>query len=172
MKAWLHRHPLGATALASLLLFVLVALGLYLVTPAPQERTFVLTAQRFYYTPNIIEVNRGDRVTIHLLSTDVHHGFYLDGYELETSARPGQDGTVSLVAEKSGRYAFRCSMTCGPFHPYMIGYLRVRPDLRLLGSLWLFGSLLIIALVSLRAHPQSAPLPRPNGNAGSEETDP
>ena len=137
MKTWVRRHQVGATALASALLFVFTAAFLWLFTPAPQERVITVSAQRFFYSPHIIEVNRGDRVTVRLLSADVHHGFYLDGYGLEMSARPGMDGAVSFVANKGGRYVFRCSMTCGPFHPYMIGYLRVKPDLRLLGSLWL-----------------------------------
>jgi len=170
MKTWAQRYPLGATALASALLFAVVALALYWSTPAPQERTITLTAKRFAYEPNIIEVNRGDRVTVLLRSTDVHHGFYLDDYEHEMTARPGQDGAVRFVADRSGRFVFRCSMTCGPFHPYMVGYLRVKPDLRLLGSLWVFGSLLVLALVSLRTRPAPAPPPGNGGPAGEEAT--
>jgi cytochrome c oxidase subunit 2 len=169
MKAWTQRHPLVATALASALLFVLVAAALTLTTPAPQERVITMTAKRFAYDPSILEVNRGDRVTVLLRSTDVHHGFYLDGYEQEMTARPGQDGTVSFVANRTGRFVFRCSMTCGPFHPYMVGYLRVKPDLRLLGSLWVFGSLLALALVSLRTQ-TPAPAPGNGQPARKEET--
>ena len=170
MKTWAQRHPLGATSLASALLFVVVALALYLSTPAPQERVITMTAKRFVYEPHIIQVNRGDRVTVLLRSTDVHHGFYLDGYEQEMTARPGQDGTVSFVADRTGRFVFRCSMTCGPFHPYMVGYLRVKPDLRLLGSLWVFGSLLALAVVSLRTRPPGTP--PGNGQPASKETTP
>lgn len=156
MRAWLQHHRLKATLLGSLLLFGLTAGILWLIAPAPQERVITVHAQRFFYTPNIIEVNRGDRVTVRLVSNDVHHGFYLDGYDVESSARPGADGAISFVAEQGGRYAFRCSMTCGPFHPYMVGYLRVKPDLRLLGSLWAFGSLLALTLVSLRGSTRPA----------------
>lgn len=170
MKTWAQRHPLAATALASALLFVVVAGALHFTTPAPQERVINVTAKRFAYEPNIIQVNRGDRVTVLLRSTDVHHGFYLDGYEQEMTARPGQDGSVSFVADRTGRFVFRCSMTCGPFHPYMVGYLRVKPDLRLLGSLWMFGSLLALALLSLRTQPQAAP--PGNGQPASKEETP
>jgi len=170
MKTWAQRHPLGATSLASALLFVVVALTLYLSTPAPQDRVIQMTAKRFVYEPHIIQVNRGDRITVLLRSTDVHHGFYLDGYEQEMTARPGQDGTVSFVADRTGRFVFRCSMTCGPFHPYMVGYLRVKPDLRLLGSLWVFGSLLALAVVSLRTRPPATP--PGNGQPASKETTP
>jgi len=170
MKAWILQHPVSATALASTLLFAVVATGLYATTPPPREHVITLSAKRFQYSPSIIEVNRGDKVTIRLLSTDVHHGFFLDGYEQEMSARPGMDGSVSFVADKMGRYAFRCSMTCGSFHPYMIGHLRVKPDLRLLAALWAFSSLLAIALVSLRVR-NGAAQPA-GGNAGTQETQP
>ncbi len=172
MKAWVQTHPLKATALTSAALFVLAASFLWLITPVPQDRVITVTAQRFFYKPNIIEVNRGDRVMVRLLSADVHHGLYLDGYELETSARPGADGSLSFVADRTGRYTFRCSMTCGPFHPYMVGYLRVKPDLRLLGSLWLFGSLLAVALVSLHVNGRPAAPVASSNNSIPVENEP
>lgn len=116
----------------------------------PREKTITINAQQFSYTPGTIEVNKGDRITIRLISTDVHHGLYIDGYELSTDARPGQDGSLTFVADETGKFAMRCSVTCGPFHPYMIGYLKVKPDYRLFGSIWLAigiftGSVLLIS---------------------------
>ncbi len=109
-----------------------------------EERAVTIVARRFHYTPNIVRVRRGDVVTIRLVSEDVHHGLYLDGYEVQTSALPGQDGVVRFVADRTGRFAFRCSVTCGAFHPYMIGYLKVEPDYRFWGAtgavLALFGA--------------------------------
>ena len=98
------------------------------------DKQFTVVARKFEYTPNILTVKRGDRVNIRLLSQDVHHGLYLDGYEIETSAYPGKDGALHFVADKNGKFAFRCSVTCGAFHPYMIGYLKVTPDYRFLGA--------------------------------------
>ncbi|GBC78057.1 Cytochrome c oxidase subunit 2 [bacterium HR08] len=112
-----------------------------------EERAVTIVARRFHYTPNIVRVRRGDVVTIRLVSEDVHHGFYLDGYEVQTSALPGQDGVVRFVANRTGKFAFRCSVTCGAFHPYMIGYLKVEPDYRFWGAtgavLALFGAAFI-----------------------------
>ncbi|GBC82575.1 Cytochrome c oxidase subunit 2 [bacterium HR10] len=109
-----------------------------------EERAVTVVARRFHYTPNIVRVRRGDVVTIRLVSEDVHHGLYLDGYEVQTSALPGQDGVVRFVADRTGKFAFRCSVTCGAFHPYMIGYLKVEPDYRFWGAtgavLALFGA--------------------------------
>lgn len=98
-----------------------------------EEQFFEITAKKFSYTPETIRVKKGDSVTIRLMSEDVTHGLYLDGYGLETRAHPGQDGSISFVADKTGRFAFRCSVTCGEFHPYMVGFLVVDPNSRLYG---------------------------------------
>ncbi len=106
-------------------------------TPQPQERFITIEAKKFSYNPEIIEVNRGDKVTINLKSTDVHHGLYIDGYELKTDSIPGQyDGQITFIANKTGKFSMRCSVTCGPFHPYMIAYLKVKPDYRLFMSIY------------------------------------
>jgi cytochrome c oxidase subunit 2 len=97
----------------------------------PAERYFEIRAARFAFTPPVITVSQGDQVRIRLISEDVHHGLYVDGYEVSTSARPGEDGSLTFVADKAGRFSFRCAVTCGEFHPYMIGYLVVEPNARL-----------------------------------------
>jgi cytochrome c oxidase subunit 2 len=97
-----------------------------------EERSFEVKARKFSYTPNMITVNKGDVVRIRLISEDVSHGLYLDGYAIETSAHPGQEGSLKFVANKTGRFSFRCSITCGEFHPYMVGYLTVEPNSRFL----------------------------------------
>ncbi|MCX9084755.1 MAG: cupredoxin domain-containing protein [Candidatus Methanoperedens sp.] len=136
-----------------IILALLVGLPLILAQPEePKEKTIIINAKQFSYTPDTVEVNRGDRVTIRLISTDVHHGLYIDGYEVSTDARPGQDGSLTFVANNTGKFVMRCSVTCGPFHPYMIGYLKVKPDYRLFGSIWLAVGIFIcsILLVSRR----------------------
>ncbi len=124
----------------------LASIALTLWPARGEEKMITITARRFQYMPNIVRVRRGDVVTLRLLSEDVHHGLYLDGYELQTSALPGQAGVVRFVADKVGKFAFRCSVTCGAFHPYMIGYLKVEPDYRFWGAtgllLALFGGVL------------------------------
>lgn len=93
-----------------------------------QERVIEVTAQRFRWEPGIIEVNRGDRVVLRVRDVDVTHGFYLDGYGIRTELLPGQEKEIRFTADRSGRFIFRCATTCGTFHPYMIGWLRVKPN--------------------------------------------
>ncbi|OGO30472.1 MAG: hypothetical protein A2136_02350, partial [Chloroflexi bacterium RBG_16_54_11] len=85
------------------------------------ERTFRVDARQFEYEPAILAVNQGDRVTIELVAGDVVHGLSIDGYDLETTADPGQPASLSFVADKAGTYRFHCTTTCGNLHPLMTG---------------------------------------------------
>ena len=95
------------------------------VTAVPMSRQVRVEASSFEFNPGVVEVNPGDQVTLELVSTDVVHGMYLEGYDLQISAEPGQTATLSFTADRTGTFRFRCSVTCGPLHPFMIGKLRV-----------------------------------------------
>ena len=92
---------------------------------APTDHHFRIEASSFQYTPEAISVNPGDRVTLDLVATDVVHGLYLDGYDLNVTADPGQTASLSFIADRSGTFRFRCSVTCGALHPFMIGKFSV-----------------------------------------------
>ena len=92
---------------------------------APQERTFRIEARQFAYSPSELEANPGDTVTIQLVSTDVVHGLYIDGYDISVEADPGQSATLTFTADKPGSFRVRCNVTCGAMHPFMIGKLNV-----------------------------------------------
>jgi heme/copper-type cytochrome/quinol oxidase subunit 2 len=92
---------------------------------APADRTFRIQARQFEYSPAVIQVNPGDRVTIELEAMDVMHGLSVDGYDLAVNAEPGQTARISFVANRKGSFRFRCTVTCGNLHPFMIGKLQV-----------------------------------------------
>lgn len=94
-------------------------------TADPADRHFRIEAGRFQYTPAAMTVNLGDHVTIDLVATDVVHGLYIDGYDLNVVADPGNTASLSFVADRAGTFRFRCSVTCGALHPFMIGKLHV-----------------------------------------------
>lgn len=135
MRKWLAA---GVTVLlaAAFLLHLL-----FLSHPAPVTRGITLTARKFAYEPNIISVNKGDRLRITLTPEDVEHGFFLDGYNIESHARPGRVSTVDFEAGISGKFPFRCSVTCGAFHPYMMGWLKVGPNYPFIVSIWMVALL-------------------------------
>ena len=112
---------------------------------APQHRTLRVEASQYAYTPGEVRVDQGDLVTIELVSTDVVHGLYIDGYDLSVQADPGQTARLSFVADKPGSFRFRCNVTCGALHPFMIGKLDVG------ANEWLYRSagLAILAVFGL-----------------------
>ena len=117
-----------------------------MVNAAPTDRHFHIDASAFQYSPESISVNPGDQVTIDLAATDVVHGLYIDGYDLNVTADPGQTATLSFVANRSGTFRFRCSVTCGALPPFMIGKLNVGPNDLLWRALGL-GALAVVVAV-------------------------
>ncbi len=100
--------------------------------PAAVEtpRLINIMAKRFQYTPSEITIEKDELVTIRLQSEDVPHGIYIDGYDINIKTGPGLVIKTTFRATETGRFSFRCSETCGEFHPYMIGFLTVTPNTR------------------------------------------
>jgi heme/copper-type cytochrome/quinol oxidase subunit 2 len=44
---------------------------------------------------------------------------------MAVEADPGQAATLTFTADKQGSFRFRCNVTCGAMHPFMIGKLTV-----------------------------------------------
>lgn len=113
------------------------------VVPAPsasntdREQVVRVSASQFAFDPAEIRVQAGQRVILEISSTDVVHGIYIDGYELQAVAEAGRMETLEFIADRPGAFTMRCSVTCGALHPFMVGKLYVVPDykwIRLLGG--------------------------------------
>ncbi len=119
-------------SILSILLLVGALLIVFLPFPSFQrwseERIIEVEATMFEFTPSSFRVNKGDRVTIKLISSDVVHGLYIDGYDVNISADPGQTSSISFTADQRGSFRIRCSITCGSLHPFMVGKFRVGPN--------------------------------------------
>jgi nitrous-oxide reductase len=90
-----------------------------------------MTLIRSHFTPDRIEVNEGDDVTLHLTSLetadDQTHGFTIDMYNVNLSMEPGKHENVSFKADMPGVYPFYCTEFCSALHLEMTGYLLVKP---------------------------------------------
>ncbi len=119
-------------ALVTGLALIMVFAPLLATTPGshtPATRQIQVEARMFEFIPNVIHVSRGDHVIIELAAMDVVHGLYVDGYDIQTSAEPGVPARIEFVADKTGKFRYRCSVSCGAMHPFMIGELVVSPNL-------------------------------------------
>ncbi len=114
-----------------------------------RTHTISLEAKKYGYSPARIVVNKGDTVVLKPTSLDVTHGFLLDGYPVEAILKQqgltflkynwqDENGNlqtdwdkvteIEFTAEKSGKFSYRCTQTCGNLHPFMTGELIVRPN--------------------------------------------
>ncbi|MDR3054652.1 MAG: Sec-dependent nitrous-oxide reductase [Zoogloeaceae bacterium] len=89
------------------------------------------TLIRSHITPETIEVEVGDEVTINLTNLeraqDETHGFAISGYNVHASIEPGKTVAVKFVADKEGVYPYYCTEFCSALHLEMMGYLLVKP---------------------------------------------
>lgn len=94
--------------------------------------TVKMIAVRSSLEPFKLEVNQGDRVTIHLTNieqtTDELHGFGLGEYNINIVVDPGETKTITFVADKPGVFPYYCTNFCSALHQEMQGYLLVKPS--------------------------------------------
>ena len=90
-----------------------------------------MTAIRSHFTPDNLEVNQGDNVTLHLTNLDrdedITHGFGIARYDMNFEVQPGETKTIHFTADKAGTFPFYCTNFCSALHQEMAGYLLVKP---------------------------------------------
>ncbi|MCK6526859.1 Sec-dependent nitrous-oxide reductase [Myxococcota bacterium] len=90
-----------------------------------------MTVIRSHYTPDTIEVNEGDEVTLHITNieqaTDQTHGFTVDMYNINLSLEPGKYEEVRFIADTPGVFPMYCTEFCSALHLEMAGYFLVKP---------------------------------------------
>jgi nitrous-oxide reductase len=89
------------------------------------------TLIRSHITPEIIEVEEGDDVQIHLTNLeraqDQTHGFTISKYNVNGSFEPGKTATIAFTADTPGVFPYYCTEFCSALHLEMEGYLLVKP---------------------------------------------
>jgi len=103
------------------------------VAPTPEPETtpqvivkeFNIVAKRWDFDPEIIIVDLGDTVMMHVESIDVSHGFSLSSFGVNERLNPGQTTDIEFVADKKGSFTFFCNVFCGSGHGGMRGKLIV-----------------------------------------------
>ncbi|MEJ1365896.1 MAG: Sec-dependent nitrous-oxide reductase, partial [Candidatus Sedimenticola sp. (ex Thyasira tokunagai)] len=89
------------------------------------------TVIRSHITPEIIEVEEGDTVSLHFTNLeraeDETHGFAMYGQNVNLSIEPGKTVSATFKADKAGVYPYYCTEFCSALHLEMQGYLLVKP---------------------------------------------
>jgi nitrous-oxide reductase len=89
-----------------------------------------MMAVRSFFAPDVIRVNRGDEVTVHVTNIeqtrDELHGLGINDYNINVVIDPGETKTVTFTAKKGGVFAFYCTNFCSALHQEMQGYMLVK----------------------------------------------
>ena len=132
MQVW--KTFMRISGLAAALAAVMVATGPVLTraeAPAPRLVTVEMTAKRFAFLPEQVEVAEGDEVTINVRSADGTHGIEIEKLKVKKAIpRGGEVVTLSFTAPAPGRYVITCSEYCGRGHDDMKSVLVVAPRTR------------------------------------------
>lgn len=101
----------------------------YRPAQAPHEITLVGSiAERGGWNAQEITVKKGQRVRLVVFSHDVTHGLAIPALGVDTGPVPGGSSrTVEVIADREGRFRFRCTVICSPEHGDMEGELVVEP---------------------------------------------
>ena len=94
--------------------------------------TVYMSAIRSHFTPEHIEINKGDEVTWHITSleraVDAVHGFAVPAYNINLSIEPGETATFNFTANQDGVFSYYCTEFCSALHLEMTGYLLIAPE--------------------------------------------
>lgn len=90
------------------------------VNDAGVVKEFTIKAFQYGYSPDAIEVNKGDKVKIIVENTDVPHGIRIPDLDVRG------ENSVEFTAEESGEFKWYCTIFCGDGHRSMNGTLIVK----------------------------------------------
>ena len=99
------------------------------VTRTGTEVTAKVIAIRSRFTPDRIDAQVGDTLTVHVTNIeqtrDMIHGFAVNEHNMNVVIDPGETKTFKIKLTKSGVYPFYCTNFCSALHQEMQGYLVV-----------------------------------------------
>jgi cytochrome c oxidase subunit 2 len=90
-----------------------------------RARRIELVATKYAFSQPEIRLQKGVPVTLVLSTADFPHGFSIPDLNTRVDLIPGKPVSVTLTAQRSGRFAFLCDNFCGEGHDRMSGFLIV-----------------------------------------------
>ena len=101
--------------------------ALLLAAAVSKENVIQVTAERFKFTPAVIQLKVGEPVVLELTALDRKHGFQVPDLKIDETIEPGKVTRVRIVPERAATYDFHCSVFCGSGHEEMTGQIVVSP---------------------------------------------
>ena len=88
-------------------------------------RELTVTARGCSFTPNLLNVERGDRVRLTFVAEDAPHAFVLPAYRISKRATPDRAVTFAFLADDAGTFPFFSDLASDAECPDMHGELIV-----------------------------------------------
>lgn len=98
--------------------------GLHKLADGSYEAYYV--AQVFSFTPAVLNVPLGAKVTFYVTSSDVVHGFFIPKTDVNMMVIPGWVNETSHTFRRAGEYLLICHEYCGIGHQNMFAKIEVR----------------------------------------------
>ena len=90
-----------------------------------KPRVIRVSARRFTFEPNVINLKKGVPVTFELTTKDVFMGMNIPDFGVRSDIVPGKTMKLSFTPDKEGSFIFLCDVFCGDGHEGMSGKLVV-----------------------------------------------
>lgn len=84
-----------------------------------QPRVVKITAEKFRFSPNEVDLDKGEPVVIELTSRDATHGFLVRPLRINTDIKPGQVTRIEVTPQSAGTFKAICDHYCGLGHGNM-----------------------------------------------------
>src|SRR5690349_7692261 len=98
-----------------------------LIELAPGRYEAHVVSKMWSFKPGAMKVPKGSVVDFYLTSTDIVHGFYIDGTDVNLTAVPDAVTYAQVRFDKPGKYPILCHEFCGANHHDMYGHVEVTP---------------------------------------------
>jgi len=118
----------GAAAILGSALLVALPIVTTQARDGEAVRTIDVTLSRYAFSPERIEIGRGETVRLNVVSADGPHGFEVKalGLNVRVPTR-GTAETLELTPTEAGTFPVTCSVYCGSGHGRMKAWLIVTP---------------------------------------------
>ena len=86
---------------------------------AQDAQVIKITASKFHFTPDHINLVKGQPVTLELTSSDRVHGFMIRTLKIDTDVKPGKVTAITVTPQTAGTFTVICDHYCGLGHGNM-----------------------------------------------------
>ncbi len=101
------------------------------VTPAevtpPVAKTIRITTDNWNFSPSMITLKKGEKVTVKLVGKAGIHGFAVPELGINQRVEAGKTVEVEILTDRTGTFSFFCSIPCGQGHRDMKGSIVIQP---------------------------------------------